>query len=108
MNYTVAFVGNPNVGKSAWINALSNAHFQVGNWPGVTIERKEAVIDFAGDSYHLIDLPGVYSLDEQTNEEAVTSQMCIRDRFYIEKKENKEIKNKEIINGIQNAIELSC
>ena len=32
--YQVAFVGNPNVGKSAWINALSNAHFQVGNWPG--------------------------------------------------------------------------
>lgn len=73
MNYTVAFVGNPNVGKSAWINALSNAHFQVGNWPGVTIERKEAVIEFEGDSYHLIDLPGTYSLDEQTNEEAVTS-----------------------------------
>lgn len=81
MNYTVAFVGNPNVGKSAWINALSNAHFQVGNWPGVTIERKEAVIDFAGDSYHLIDLPGVYSLDEQTNEEAVTSRFLAEEKI---------------------------
>lgn len=42
MNYHVAFVGNPNVGKSAWINALSNAEFKVGNWPGVTVEKKEA------------------------------------------------------------------
>ena len=42
MNYHVAFVGNPNVGKSAWINALSNADFKVGNWPGVTVEKKEA------------------------------------------------------------------
>lgn len=81
MNYTVAFAGNPNVGKSAWINALSNAHFQVGNWPGVTIERKEAVIEFEGDSYHLIDLPGTYSLDEQTNEEAVTSNFLANEKI---------------------------
>ncbi|WP_262359035.1 FeoB small GTPase domain-containing protein [[Clostridium] innocuum] len=42
MNYHVAFVGNPNVGKSAWINALSNADFKVGNWPGVTVEKKRS------------------------------------------------------------------
>lgn len=81
MNYTVAFAGNPNVGKSAWINALSNAHFQVGNWPGVTIERKEAVIEFESDTYHLIDLPGTYSLDEQTNEEAVTSKFLANEKI---------------------------
>lgn len=81
MNYTVAFAGNPNVGKSAWINALSNAHFQVGNWPGVTIERKEAIIEFEGDNYHLIDLPGTYSLDEQTNEEAVTSNFLANEKI---------------------------
>ena len=40
----VAFVGNPNVGKSAWINLLANAQFKVGNWPGVTVEKKEAKI----------------------------------------------------------------
>lgn len=44
--YTIAFVGNPNVGKSAWINALSDADFKVGNWPGVTVERKEATIKY--------------------------------------------------------------
>lgn len=80
MKYTIAFVGNPNVGKSAWINALSHAHFQVGNWPGVTIERKEAIIDYGVDQLHLIDLPGVYSLDEQTNEEAVTSRFLAQEK----------------------------
>ncbi len=44
MKLTVAFVGNPNVGKSAWINKLAHTTLQVGNWPGVTIERKEAMV----------------------------------------------------------------
>ena len=39
-HYTVALLGNPNVGKSAWINLLTHADFKVGNWPGVTIEKK--------------------------------------------------------------------
>ena len=69
MNYHVAFVGNPNVGKSAWINALSNAEFKVGNWPGVTVEKKEANVCWGGDSYHIIDLPGTYSLTNNGNEE---------------------------------------
>lgn len=76
-----AFVGNPNVGKSAWINALSNSHFQVGNWPGVTIEKKEALIQIGHQSLHLIDLPGVYSLDELSNEEAVTARVLSEERI---------------------------
>lgn len=71
--YTIAFVGNPNVGKSAWINALSDANFKVGNWPGVTVERKEARITYQQNLYHLIDLPGCYSLNKQENEERITS-----------------------------------
>lgn len=71
--YTIAFVGNPNVGKSAWINALSDADFKVGNWPGVTVERKEAKVNYHGNVYHLIDLPGCYSLNKQENEERITS-----------------------------------
>lgn len=73
MNYHVAFVGNPNVGKSAWINALSNAEFKVGNWPGVTVEKKEANVCWGGDSYHIIDLPGTYSLTNNGNEESITA-----------------------------------
>lgn len=69
----IAFVGNPNVGKSAWINALSGSDFKIGNWPGVTIERKEAITSWHGESYHLIDLPGTYSLDHSDNEENITA-----------------------------------
>ena len=78
--YTIAFVGNPNVGKSAWINALSDADFKVGNWPGVTVERKEATIKYHGNLYHLIDLPGCYSLNKQENEERITSDFLQKEQ----------------------------
>lgn len=74
MEKQIAFVGNPNVGKSAWINALSDAHFKVGNWPGVTIEKKEAIVTWQQTKYHLIDLPGTYALDEESNEEGITAR----------------------------------
>ena len=74
MNYHVAFVGNPNVGKSAWINALSDADFKVGNWPGVTVEKKEAFVQWGEDTYHFVDLPGTYSLENSGNEESITAQ----------------------------------
>lgn len=70
--YTVAFVGNPNVGKSAWINALTHADFKVGNWPGVTVEKKEAFVTWNQQDLHMIDLPGTYSLDKSDNEEYIT------------------------------------
>ena len=69
----VAFVGNPNVGKSAWINLLANAQFKVGNWPGVTVEKKEAKIVYRGTCYHLIDLPGTYSFHEKRDEGRITA-----------------------------------
>lgn len=67
-HYTVALLGNPNVGKSAWINLLTHADFKVGNWPGVTIEKKEARVYDQGCCYHFIDLPGIYSLSEDLDE----------------------------------------
>lgn len=70
----VAFVGNPNVGKSAWINALSNAQFKVGNWSGVTVEKKEASVQWNKQMVHLIDLPGTYALEDGTSEEAITAR----------------------------------
>ncbi|MEG0423533.1 MAG: ferrous iron transport protein B [Erysipelotrichaceae bacterium] len=69
---TIAFIGNPNVGKSAWINALSKADFKVGNWPGVSVERKEATLVWHQVTYHLIDLPGIYSLNAYHSEEQIT------------------------------------
>lgn len=67
----IAFIGNPNVGKSAWINALAHADLQVGNWAGVTVAKKEAYVNW-DQSYHLIDLPGIYALKETQGEEAIT------------------------------------
>lgn len=74
MDKQIVFVGNPNVGKSAWINALSHADFKVGNWPGVTVEKKEALITWNHHSYHLIDLPGTYDIQDSVNEEAITAR----------------------------------
>ncbi len=70
----IAFVGNPNVGKSAWINALSDANFKVGNWPGVTVAKKEAVVTWNDVKYHLIDLPGMYALDNRDHEERISAR----------------------------------
>jgi len=70
----VVFVGNPNVGKSAWINSLSNAHFKVGNWPGVTVAKKEAVVEWQNQKYELVDLPGAYQLEDGKSEEAITAR----------------------------------
>ncbi|MGC8468189.1 MAG: FeoB small GTPase domain-containing protein, partial [Acidithiobacillus sp.] len=59
----IALVGNPNSGKTTLFNALTGAHQQVGNWPGVTVERREGRLRLdSGRELMLVDLPGVYSL----------------------------------------------
>ena len=69
----VALVGNPNAGKSALFNALTGARQKVGNYPGVTVERKSGRMSFAdGRPVELIDLPGTYSLDPASPDEQVT------------------------------------
>jgi len=59
----IGVVGNPNCGKTTLFNALTGAKQQVGNWPGVTVERKEGYYQYQGQQIQLIDLPGIYSLD---------------------------------------------
>ncbi|MGL5049901.1 MAG: ferrous iron transport protein B [Fusobacteriaceae bacterium] len=73
----IAFAGNPNVGKSALINAIAGSKLKVGNWPGVTVEKKEAFFEYNGEEINLIDLPGVYSLSPYTLEEKVTRDYII-------------------------------
>ncbi len=68
---TIAFAGNPNVGKTALINAVSQSRLKVGNWPGVTVEKKEARWTQNNTDYHFIDLPGAYSLVPHSIEETV-------------------------------------
>ncbi len=73
MNHTtVAFVGNPNCGKTSLFNAITGAKLKVANYPGVTVERKEADVDFGQCHFTLVDLPGTYALTCYTMEEIVT------------------------------------
>ena len=61
---TIGLVGNPNCGKTTLFNALTGARQQVGNWPGVTVERKTGSWRRAGREFTVVDLPGVYALSE--------------------------------------------
>ena len=72
----IAFIGNPNCGKTTLFNAYTGANLKVANWPGVTVEKKEGSYKFQEHEFKLIDLPGIYSLTSYTMEERV-SRMCI-------------------------------
>ncbi|HBG8304096.1 TPA: FeoB-associated Cys-rich membrane protein [Clostridioides difficile] len=65
----VALLGNPNVGKTTVFNLLTGSNQYVGNWPGVTIEKKEG---FLGKEIKVVDLPGIYAMDTFSNEEKVS------------------------------------
>ena len=75
----IAFAGNPNVGKSALINSMAGSKLKVGNWPGVTVEKKEAEFEFEGKKIQMIDLPGVYSLSPYTLEEKITRDYILNE-----------------------------
>ena len=75
----VALVGNPNCGKTTLFNAYTGAKHKVGNWAGVTVEKKEAVINYKGNKLNLVDLPGVYSLTSYSIEEKITRQYLLQD-----------------------------
>ena len=68
----VAFVGNPNCGKTTLFNAFTGAKLKVANWPGVTVERVEGETSYKGQPIRMIDTPGIYSLTCYTLEEIVT------------------------------------
>jgi ferrous iron transport protein B len=67
----VALAGNPNSGKTTVFNNLTGSRQHVGNWPGVTIEKKEGQFVFEGKVIRVIDLPGTYSLGAYSEDEAV-------------------------------------
>ena len=74
----VAFVGNPNCGKTTLFNAITGSKLKVANWPGVTVERMEGEAAYEGFHLTLVDTPGIYSLTSYTIEEKVTRQ-CVMD-----------------------------
>ncbi len=74
----IALVGNPNSGKTTLFNELTGSNQSVGNWPGVTVEKKVGKVKFNQITYNIIDLPGIYSLSTMSVDEVIT-------REYIEK-----------------------
>ena len=74
----VAFVGNPNCGKTTLFNAITGSKLKVANWPGVTVEKIEGSAEYEGFHLKLVDTPGIYSLTCYTIEEKVTRQ-CVMD-----------------------------
>ena len=79
MQYTVALAGNPNSGKTTLFNELTGASAHVGNWPGVTVEKKEGKIRRDTEAT-LVDLPGIYSLSPYTLEEVVARKYLLESR----------------------------
>ncbi len=77
---TIAVAGNPNSGKSTLINAIAGTRLHVGNWPGVTVEKKEAVFDFKNIRIRLVDLPGTYSLSPYTQEEIIARDYLVHEK----------------------------
>ena len=75
----VAFIGNPNCGKTTLFNAFTGANLKVANWPGVTVEKKEGHATYEGQDFRLIDLPGIYSLTSYTMEETVSRECILSD-----------------------------
>ncbi|MBR6014125.1 MAG: ferrous iron transport protein B [Selenomonadaceae bacterium] len=70
---TVALTGNPNTGKSTIFNELTGARQKIGNWPGVTVDKKTGLIDYKGRKISVVDLPGTYSINARSQEEKVVS-----------------------------------
>lgn len=80
MRVKIALAGNPNSGKTTLFNALTGSNQFVGNWPGVTVEKKEGKIKGYTSKAILVDLPGVYSLSPYTLEEVVSRNFLIGEK----------------------------
>lgn len=75
----VALIGNPNSGKTTLFNQLTGSRQYVGNWPGVTVEKKEGKLSYKNKEIKIIDLPGIYSLSPYSSEEIVTRNCLLHD-----------------------------
>ena len=79
MSLRIALAGNPNCGKTTLFNALTGSSQYVGNWPGVTVEKKEGKLKGHKD-VTVIDLPGIYSLSPYTLEEVVARNFLMQEK----------------------------
>ena len=77
VEHKIAFLGNPNVGKSSLFNLLTKSHQHIGNWPGKTVERKEGHFILSDEYFAVVDLPGAYSLTARSEEETITRKFIL-------------------------------
>ena len=77
---TIALAGNPNSGKTTLFNAITGARQRVGNYPGITVERKEGTVNVEDMKVNIIDLPGCYSLSAYSEEELVARKVLVDER----------------------------
>jgi ferrous iron transport protein B len=77
VEHKIAFLGNPNVGKSSLFNILTHSHQHIGNWPGKTVERKEGHFILSDEYFAIVDLPGTYSLSARSEEEVITRKFIL-------------------------------
>ncbi|MBY8299040.1 Fe(2+) transporter permease subunit FeoB [Vibrio fluvialis] len=78
MQHNVLTVGNPNSGKTTLFNGLTGAKQQVGNWAGVTVEKKTGRYQHSGDEFRLTDLPGIYALDSGNDSNSIDESIASR------------------------------
>ncbi|WP_419193797.1 ferrous iron transport protein B [Novipirellula herctigrandis] len=76
-DFVIALGGNPNTGKSTVFNALTGLRQHTGNWPGKTVSRAEGSLNYAGACYHLVDLPGTYSLFATSYDEEIARDFLL-------------------------------
>ena len=74
---TVALIGNPNTGKSTLFSRLAGVRQRVGNYPGVTVEKKLGTTEFHGQRFTIVDLPGTYSLAPRSPDEMVAVDVLL-------------------------------
>jgi len=77
---TIALAGNPNSGKTTVFNNLTGARQHVGNWPGVTVEKKEGSCNYQGRRIRVVDLPGVYSLTAYSLDEVIARDFVVEEK----------------------------
>ncbi len=76
----IALAGNPNSGKTTVFNSLTGSRQHVGNWPGVTVEKKEGTLNYRGNRFNIVDLPGVYSLSALSLDEIVARDYILESK----------------------------
>ena len=80
MEAMIALAGNPNCGKTTLFNSLTGARQHVGNYPGVTVEKKQGVYKLNGHRMNIVDLPGTYSLTAYSLEEVVARDFLVNEK----------------------------